>query len=267
MFKFGENWASFSRQLEEEQIEIAMNSLESLFGTGALQGKSFLDVGCGSGIFSIAAARLGAGKVLGLDADPVSISTSEANAEQWFEGDGSRLSFCCLSVLDTPKMEDLGKFDIVYSWGVLHHTGNMTLALRNSAQRVDHQGLLMIAIYNRHWSSLPWKIIKRSYNRVGPFGQKILIWILTPIIFVAKFLVTFKNPLRVRRGMDFMHNIIDWVGGYPYEYASTQEMTEALKKLGFETILVRPANVPTACNEFVCKLTYRSSHTQVNFLD
>lgn len=254
MFKFGENWASFSLQLQEEQIEIAMSSLESLFGKGTLIGKSFLDIGCGSGIFAIAAARLGAATVLGLDADPVSISTSQANAEHWFQGESSRLSFQLLSALDTPKMESLGKFDIVYSWGVLHHTGNMSLALKNSARLVRDHGLLMIAIYNRHWSSLPWKFIKWLYNRVGAFGQKIFIWILTPIILIAKFLVTFKNPLKVRRGMDFMHNIIDWVGGYPYEYASVREMTETLQKLGFEMILVRPAKIPTACNEFVCKL-------------
>lgn len=254
MFKFGENWASFSRQLDEARIQEAMNSLESLFGKGTLQGKSFLDIGCGSGLFSIAAARLGASHVLGLDVDPVSVSTSMANMEQWFKGDRSKLSFQRLSALDTPEMQALRKFDIVYSWGVLHHTGNMTLALRNSAQRVDQQGLLMIAIYNRHWSSLPWKFIKWLYNRAGPFGQKILIWIFTPIIFIAKFLVTFKNPLKMKRGMDFIHNIIDWVGGYPYEYASILEMTETLRKLSFETILVRPATVPTGCNEFVCKL-------------
>jgi 2-polyprenyl-6-hydroxyphenyl methylase/3-demethylubiquinone-9 3-methyltransferase len=159
-----------------------------------------------------------------------------------------------LSALDTQDMEALGKFDIVYSWGVLHHTGNMALALKNSAQLVNDHGLLMVAIYNRHWSSPPWKFIKWLYNKVGTFGQKIFIRTLTPIIIIAKFLVTFKNPLKVRRGMDFMHNIIDWVGGYPYEYASVKEMTETLKKLGFEMVLVRPAKIPTACNEFVCKL-------------
>ena len=255
MFKFGENWASFSRQLEEEQVEAAMNSLESLFGKGSLEGKSFLDIGCGSGIFSIAAARLGASKVLGLDVDPVSVSTSLANAEQWFQGDRARLSFQLLSALDTPKMQSLDKFDIVYSWGVLHHTGNMALALKNSAGRVNEHGAFMIAIYNRHWSSLPWKLVKWSYNKVGSFGQRILIWIFTPVIFTAKFLVTFKNPLKMRRGMDFMHNIIDWVGGYPYEYASVAEMTQILKQLGFEMLLVRPTKVPTGCNEFVCKLS------------
>jgi SAM-dependent methyltransferase len=253
MFKFGENWASFSRQLDETRIDEAVRSLVSLFGKDTLQGKSFLDIGCGSGLFSIAAARLGASKVVGLDVDPVSVSTSQKNADHWLKDSSSSLTFYQLSALSTDQMQTLGKFDIVYSWGVLHHTGNMALALKNSAQRVNNHGLFMIAIYNRHWSSMPWKFIKLLYNHVGTFGQKLLIWVFTPIIFVAKWLVTFRNPLKMKRGMDFMHNIIDWVGGYPYEYASVLEMTETMKKLGFEMLLVRPSTVPTGCNEFVCR--------------
>jgi 2-polyprenyl-6-hydroxyphenyl methylase/3-demethylubiquinone-9 3-methyltransferase len=150
-------------------------------------------------------------------------------------------------------MNQLGTFDIVYSWGVLHHTGNMKVALRNAGQRVAPNGMLMIAIYNRHWSSGVWKVIKWVYNRVGSWVQKILIWILTPVIFLAKWLVTFQNPFRMQRGMDFMHNVIDWVGGYPYEYASIAEMSAALENIGFERLDVFPAKVPTGCNEFVCR--------------
>ena len=254
MFKFGENWASFSRQLDEVRIEEAMLSLVFLFGEGALKGKSFLDIGCGSGLFSIAAARLGAGKVVGLDVDPVSVSTSQANADRWFEGDRSILSFRQLSALDEAQMNSLGRFDVVYSWGVLHHTGSMMRALRNAAARVDPGGLLMIAIYNRHWSSPVWRFIKWLYNRAGSFGRNLLIGVFTPVIFIAKFLVTFRNPLKMTRGMEFRHNIIDWVGGYPYEYASIHEMTRALNGLGFIMRLVRPAKVPTGCNEYVCQL-------------
>ena len=251
MFKFGENWASFSRQLDETRIEEVLASLASLFGDGALKGKSFLDIGCGSGLFSIAAMRLGAQPVVGIDVDPVSVNTSQRNAAQWLDGK-SGISFYRKSVLDAKEMNTLGLFDVVYSWGVLHHTGNMKDALANSALRVRPGGLLMIAIYNRHWSSPAWKIIKWFYNRVGGFGQKIIIWILTPVIFFAKWLVTFKNPFEMRRGMDFMHNIVDWVGGYPYEYASIPEMEAALKRLGFRILSTRPTKVPIGCNEFVC---------------
>lgn len=252
MFKFGENWASFSKNIDETRIEDAMQSLKKLFGENALVNKSFLDIGCGSGLFSIAAARMGAGPVLGLDVDPVSIATSQSNARRWLNNSFS-ISFRQLSVLDAEQMNSLGTFDIVYSWGVLHHTGNMKLALQNATQRVAPDGKLMIAIYNKHWSSLPWKGIKWFYNRVGGVGQKILIWLFVPIIFLAKWLATFKNPLKMQRGMEFMHNVIDWVGGYPYEYASIAEMTNVLENNGFETMSILPAKVPTGCNEFVCR--------------
>ena len=252
MFKFGENWASFSKQLDESKILEAMQSLTSLFGHEALKGKDFLDIGCGSGLFSIAVHRLGAQAVTGIDVDPVSVQVSNENARRWLP-DAGRVSFQQVSVLDDSNMQLLGKFDVVYSWGVLHHTGNMTRALANAAQAVKPDGLLMVAIYNRHWSSAGWKAIKWSYNRLGPRVQNLFIWLLAPFIFLAKWLVTLKNPLKMGRGMDFMHNVIDWVGGYPYEYASIDEMTRSFKGLGFETLLVRKAGVPTGCNEYVCR--------------
>jgi len=192
--------------------------------------------------------------VTGIDIDPVSVSTSQENAKKWLT-DPSVVKFQAGSVLDDEQMKTLGIYDIVYSWGVLHHTGAMDRAILNSTRCVKSGGLLMIAIYNKHWSSPIWKPIKWLYNRVGSFGQKVLIWIFTPIIFAAKWLVTFKNPLSMGRGMDFMHNIVDWVGGYPYEYASILEMTDTLKKRGFEMLITRPAAVPTGCNEFVGRLT------------
>lgn len=252
MFKFGANWASFSKGFDESRIEAAKQSLRTLFGEGAFSGKSFLDIGCGSGLFSIAAAQLGARPVLGLDVDPMSVTTSQSNAAHWLKTPSS-ISFRQLSVLDSEQMNKLGTFDIVYSWGALHHTGNMKMALRNAAQPVAPHGMLMIAIYNKHWSSRVWKVIKWMYNRVGDWGQKFLIWILAPVIFLAKWLVTLKNPLKMQRGMEFMHNVVDWVGGYPYEYASIAEMRMALEDIGFEMLAVFPAKVPTGCNEFVCR--------------
>jgi SAM-dependent methyltransferase len=252
VFKFGENWASFSKNIDESRIEDAKQSLKALFGENGMANKSFLDIGCGSGLFSIAAMQLGARRVLGVDVDLLSVDTSQCNAAQWLK-DLSLISFRQLSVLNTDQITRLGTFDIVYSWGVLHHTGNMELALENAAGRVTPHGILMIAVYNKHWFSLPWKIVKWLYNRMGRLGQKILIWMFMPVIFIAKWIVTFKNPLKMQRGMEFMHNVVDWVGGYPYEYASIAEMTATLEKIGFEMLKVIPAKVPTGCNEFVCR--------------
>jgi 2-polyprenyl-6-hydroxyphenyl methylase/3-demethylubiquinone-9 3-methyltransferase len=253
MFKFGENWASFSRQLNEERIEDAMRSLVSLFGEEGLRGRSFIDIGCGSGLFSIAAAKLGCRSVLGIDADPVSVQVSRDNAVRWLDCTDN-VFFLHASILDEEQVGALGQFDLVYSWGVLHHTGSMWRAIQNAASLVKPGGKFMIAIYNRHWSSGGWWMVKRLYNHSGRLGQKFLIWVFTPIIFVAKWLVSLQNPFRMRRGMDFMHNVVDWVGGYPYEYASVDEVSDYLRGLGFDILEARQADIPIGCNEFVCKL-------------
>lgn len=257
MFRFGENWASFSHLIDEERVQQAVQSLDSLFGRDTLQGKSFLDIGCGSGLFSIAAARLGAIPVVGIDIDPLSVRVSQENAQRFVPAEAA-ITFQQASVLDEQAMSALGTYDVVYSWGVLHHTGAMYDAIRSAVRRVKPGGLLMIAIYNRHWSSGIWKAVKKIYNRLGKGGQKLLIWIFTPIILIAKWLVTLKNPFKVRRGMDFMHNVVDWLGGYPYEYASIQEITDFLDSLGLKVLEVRPANTPIGCNEFIVRVP----HTQ-----
>ncbi len=250
-FSFGENWASFSRRLTAAQLTEARRSLQRLLGMEDLTGKSFLDLGCGSGLFSIAAAQLGARPVVGIDLDPLSVQTSKENARRWFPE--APLTFRQASVLDEGAMAALGTFDIVYSWGVLHHTGEMHRALRLAAQRVRPGGLFVIAIYNRHWSSPLWKGIKRIYNLLPRWGQWALVGAAAPGVLLAKAVVTRQNPLKTRRGMDFFHNLVDWLGGYPYEYATIEEMQSTLEQLGLRVERIIPAPVPTGCNEFVSR--------------
>ncbi len=255
IFDFGQNWAAFSELITAERIEQAQASLVNLLGTTDLNGKTFLDIGCGSGLFSIAAACLGA-RVTGIDLDPISVATSQKNAQKWLD-DHTTVSFSAASILNPDHLAllDPDLFDVVYSWGVLHHTGNMTLALKNAVKFIKPRGTLVISIYNRHFTSPIWVPIKKFFNWLPEWGQRGLIGLFTPIIFIAKFLVTGKNPLKMHRhGMDFRHNVIDWLGGYPYEYASVSEMEAVLTNLGAEKIRVIPAQVPTGCNEFVCQM-------------
>jgi SAM-dependent methyltransferase len=249
-FEFGENWKSFSENLTEDRIQDAELSITGLIEADRMRGKSFLDIGCGSGLFAIAAARLGASTVIGLDVDPESVLTSRQNSQRWLPEQSIR--FKLLSVLDDAEMSQLPIVDIVYAWGSLHHTGNMRKAIHNAAGRVKPGGLFVIAIYNRHITSPLWLIIKRFYNSLGTNGRKVMVFTMTPVIALAKFLATRKNPFQPRRGMDMKHNVIDWVGGYPYSYGSIAEISSLLIGEGFTVEKTIPANVPTGCNEFMC---------------
>src|SRR6202022_397244 len=93
-------------------------------------------------------------------------------------------------------------YDIVHSWGLLHHTGDMHRAIANAACLVRPGGHLVIAIYNRHWSSLLWKWIRGLYALSPPWLQRLLVVALYPAILGAKWKVTGKNPKRMERGME-----------------------------------------------------------------
>ncbi len=142
-------------------------------------------------------------------------------------------------------------YDVVHSWGVLHHTGDMDLAVRNSASLVRPGGHFVVALYNRHWSSLPWLGIKYAYCKSPAFAQKLFVTALTPVIYAAKWMVTRGDPRKQARGMDFFYNVVDWVGGYPYEYANREEVLRLIEPLGFRCVHFIPSEVPTGCNEFV----------------
>lgn len=249
-FDFGENWTNFSQNaFSKEKIDETKESILKLIDKEAIKDKTFIDVGCGSGLFTISACSLGASQSTGIDISPKCIQAAISNAEKYFPE--KKIIFKQQSILD--KFDSNIKYDIVYSWGVLHHTGKMWEAIKNTTNLVSDKGLLVIAIYNKHWSSKSWNFIKRIYNLSPKIVKKLMIYLFYAVIFIAKFLVTFKNPLNKKRGMNFYYDVIDWVGGYPYEYASKNEIQDFVENLGYTLIKYQPATVPTGCNEFVFK--------------
>jgi 2-polyprenyl-6-hydroxyphenyl methylase/3-demethylubiquinone-9 3-methyltransferase len=254
-FDFGQNWKEFSENsLSPDKVEQARTHFRALMQDVDLQDKTFLDIGFGQGLSLLIASKEGA-LVTGMEINPKCAEVVERNKQVL--GIEDRIETVVGSVLNA---EDLAKlqgrqFDIVHSWGVLHHTGDMQTAIGNACAFVRPGGVLVLAIYNRHWSSLPWLWIKWLYCHLPVVPQKLMIGLFYPIILGAKFLVTGKNPMRMSRGMDFYYNVVDWVGGYPYEYASIDEMKDILARLGFSTIKTVAARVPTGCNEFVCHRT------------
>jgi len=128
-FEFGENWARFLSVLNEDRIIEAEKSLKEMLDISDLKDKSFLDIGSGSGLFSLAARRLGA-RVRSFDYDPQSVACTNELKRFYFNDDPNWIIEEG-NVLDDNYINSLGQYDVVYSWGVLHHTGEMWQALAN----------------------------------------------------------------------------------------------------------------------------------------
>jgi 2-polyprenyl-6-hydroxyphenyl methylase/3-demethylubiquinone-9 3-methyltransferase len=233
-FAFGKNWKNFLSVVNEDRIAEATARLSEVLGD--LRGKSFLDVGSGSGIHSLAAVRLGASRVHSFDYDPQSVACTRemmkrfAPSANWTVEQGS--------ILDEDYVRSLGQFDIVYSWGVLHHTGNMWKALEFVA--IPSVEKLMVAIYHdQGWKSRFWQSYKRAYNR----RSKPVQWLMEVLVlgwawgkpFVRRprqTMARWKNYIRYR-GMSPWYDIVDWAGGYPFEVAAPEKLVSFFVQRGF----------------------------------
>lgn len=243
-FAFGKNWQRFLSVLNEERITEAERSLREMLQIDDLNGKSFLDIGCGSGLFSLAAMRLGAVKVHSFDFDPQSVACALELKSIYFP-DVERWSIERGDVLDAGYLAGLGRWDVVYAWGVLHHTGDMWTALKHAASLPNAGGTLFIAIYNDQGAkSRRWKTVKAFYNkglaaRWATSTAFITYWILRDI---KSDLRSRKIPfLRYRqykrsRGMSRVHDWIDWLGGYPYEVAKPDDLIKFYEAKGFRLL-------------------------------
>ncbi|HID76720.1 MAG TPA: class I SAM-dependent methyltransferase [Planctomycetaceae bacterium] len=264
-FPFGANWRRFLATLSEERIVRAQRSLAEFLGDGHLEGRSFLDVGCGSGLFSLAARRLGA-RVYSFDCDPECVACARDLRQRYFPDD-PRWTVEQGSVLDAEFLEGLGTFDIVYAWGVLHHTGDMWRAMEAVASRVARGGTLYLAIYNdQGWASRVWRCVKRCYC-LAPRGLRWVILIPAAIRLWAptmlKDLVRHRCALATwrrcgeERGMSPWHDIVDWVGGYPFECARPDAVQAFYVERGFalERLRIRTGR---GCNEYL--LRHSASH-------
>lgn len=260
-FEFGRNWKRFLALLNEERIVTAEASLTRMLEADSLDGKRFLDIGSGSGLFSLAARRLGA-TVHSFDFDPHSVGCTRELKARYFDSD----PFWTVdeaSILDRTYLTELGQFDVVYSWGVLHHTGQMWTALDNAQKLVKPGGVLFIAIYNDQGSrSRRWLIAKRFYNWLPrPLKAPWAALAILPSEFKAVVMATFsgslgsyfRNWVRVdeTRGMNKWRDIVDWVGGYPYEYAAPDEIFAFHRGKGFSLEKLVCKGAGFGCAEYV----------------
>lgn len=254
-FDFGRNWEAFSAaKIDSQRLADAADSLRQLIGTETIEGRTFLDIGCGSGLFSVAAAMCGAARVVGFDSNRKSVNVSKQNLMRLgAELQGKAMpEFLLGDVLDDSFLVSLPKFDVVYAWGVLHHTGAMWEAMRKAAALVEpRNGTLVLAIYHHHWTSPIWRQVKRLYNLSPGPVRWLMNYVFGALIYVAVWVTTRANPLDKKRGMDFWFDVIDWLGGYPYEYARVHEVVGAVEPLGFKVEHTTRPRGHTGCNEFV----------------
>jgi 2-polyprenyl-6-hydroxyphenyl methylase/3-demethylubiquinone-9 3-methyltransferase len=256
-FEFGDNWRRFLDVLTEGHIQAAEASLRETLAVDSLVGRSFLDVGSGSGIHSLAALRLGASSIFSFDYDAASVACTQELRRR--AGEPAHWTVRQGSVLDLSFMQkEVPAADEVYSWGVLHHTGAMWDAIRNTAEKCTAPGSrLLIGIYNKKRPATDlMKIVKRTYAASGPPLRRALLWSYWGVTSVVQ-LVRGRNPLaevrgrRLERGMDYWRDLEDWVGGYPYECASPSEIQSFVAPLGLRLQRSRVRTTLAAVNEFL----------------
>ncbi len=235
-FKFGENWDAYSKTIGAADIKEAEVGLLRLLPAEEWRGKTIVDIGCGSGIHSLSMYRLGAANVHCVDIDPSSVNTTKSVLESFDIHTKTEVE----NILSPEHLDEY--YDIVYSWGVLHHTGDMDLAIRNAAKHVAEGGYFIIALYRKTKTCDTWVPIKRWFTKRSKVTQTLVVWIYLFLRAINR-IFKLKNPFTVfgahknKRGMKEYYDAFDWLGGYPYESSRPEETVAFVEGLGFETLL------------------------------
>lgn len=257
-YEFGKNWTRYvKRAFDDERVEIAKRHLLAVIERSDLRGLDFLDIGCGSGIHSLAAFRAGAGRIHGFDYDPDSITAT--SIVRTYAGTPTNWAVERGDVLDENYINSLGKWNFVYSWGVLHHTGDVWRALENAQTTVAEGGLFYIALYSADVQTDPefWLRIKQEYNQAGQLKRWRMEWWYVWVYVMDRRIGRLPDLIkrivqhRIGRGMSFFADVRDWLGGWPMQFVHDGEVVDFLEgKHGLKLVKIKTGEANT---EFVFK--------------
>ena len=253
-YGFGKNWKDYiQKHFSEERVEISRKHLLSFLKLDDLKGKYFLDIGCGSGLHSLAALRAGAERIYSFDYDPYSVATTKKLKE--LAGNPSSWDVYQGSILDKEYLATIAPADVVYSWGVLHHTGSMWQAMDNAVGLGKKDSLYYIALYDHDIQVNPtaefWLDVKQRYNKSSELGKRRLeLWYIWTFLLHSSAsnlfaLLTRSKEYKNARGMALYNDIKDCLGGWPMEFAKRADVKAWAERHGLEMLTMKTGEANT----------------------
>jgi len=200
-----------------------------------VRGRTVLDAGCGTGIFSIIFANKGAAKVMGIDISPGSLMTAESLRKKF---NLQNVEFQKQDMLELPFGDET--FDIIWAWGTVHHTTAPFKAISELVRVLKRGGSFLLAVYRKTRLTLVHEIIRKTLiktpRRSWTALSRILAFFLAPVVFL------FKKREKSRKGEKLSELILDWYFVPIRHYYTPEEMKIFLKGKGLVEEKFLPAS-------------------------
>jgi SAM-dependent methyltransferase len=263
-FSFGENWKDYLSTIDERVAQVASKDIEEWIGTPQIEGRRVVDVGSGSGVSSLCFYNASPAELISFDYDEHSVEATKSLRDRVC--DGGMWKIMRGSILDKAFVDPLGIFDVVYSWGVLHHTGSIWAAIENTQKLCRVGGLVLISIYQAGDMYQRHLALKKDFNRRSSDEKQKMIERHALERYPGLTVSDAVNRMRsnvVRRGMNEYNDWIDWLGGLPYEVAYPSEIISRFLAQGFLPIRVVEEG-QQGCNVYLFRNEHERDPSNIN---